>query len=257
MDSYIESFIGSLNLYKGGRLRTDCPVCEHSNTFSVTDFNDCIKYNCFHADCKTSGTVSKSLSAASFKLSEREYVPAQTDFTGTFRKNNLPYEAIQYLQQVGCHSAFVDNSTDIRYDYKRDRVVFCVADKSGTVVDGAGRALQKYAKPKWYRYGAERMPFICGTSKHGVIVEDCASAVRIGHLVSGIALLGTHLFEGALSFLKNYDKITLALDHDATAKAVGMLGDIQWQVEDVDMVVLEQDLKNVQNDECVRRALQL
>ena len=257
MNDYIESFIGSINLYKGGRLRTDCPVCEHSNTFSVTDFNDCIKYNCFHADCKTSGTVSKSLSADSFKLSKKEFVSAPTDFTGTFRKNNLPYEAIQYLQQVGCHSAFVDNSADIRYDYKRDRIVFCVADKSGNVVDGAGRALQGHVKPKWYRYGAERMPFICGTSKHGVVVEDCASAVRIGHLVTGIALLGTHLFEGALSFLKDYDKITLALDHDATAKAVGMLGDIQWQVEDVDMVVLERDLKSVQNDEDVRRALNL
>ena len=70
-------------------------------------------------------------------------------------------------------------------------------------------------------------------------------------------MLGTHLFEGALSFLKDYDKITLALDHHATAKAIGILGDIQWQVEDVNMVVLEQDLKNVQNDECVRRALNL
>ena len=257
MIDYVESFIESLNLYKGGRLRTDCPICENSNTFSVTDFNDCIKYNCFHADCKTSGTVSKSLSEDSFKPSQKEFVPVVTDFTKTFRKTNLPYEAIQYLQQVGCHNAFVDNTTDIRYDYKRDRIVFCVADKSGNIVDGAGRALQRHVKPKWYRYGASRMPFTCGTSKHGVIVEDCASAVRVSHLVSGIALLGTHLFEGALSFLKDYDKITLALDHDATAKAVGMLGDIQWQVEDVGMVVLERDLKNVQNDEDVRRALSL
>jgi len=101
------------------------------------------------------------------------------------------------------------------------------------------------------------MPFICGTSKHGVIVEDCASATRIGHLVTGIALLGTHLFEGALSFLKDYDKITIALDHDATAKAVGMLGDVQWQVEDVSMVVLEKDLKNILNDEDVKKVLQL
>ena len=255
---FIEAFIENLNLYKGGSLRTDCPVCERFNTLSVTDFNNCIKYNCFHADCDVRGVFTKELSEDSFNLADKKIYTAPADsFTTTLRRNNFPYEALRYLEQVGCYEAFIDKKADIQYDYKRDRVVFCVTDKSGTIVDAAGRALKPNIKPKWFRYGSARMPFICGSSKHGVIVEDCASATRIGHLVTGIALLGTHLFEGALSFLKGYDKITLALDHDATAKAVGMLGDIKWQVEDVNMIVLERDLKNVQNDECVRRALQL
>ena len=101
------------------------------------------------------------------------------------------------------------------------------------------------------------MPFICGTSDHGVVVEDCASATRIGHLVTGIALLGTHLFEGALSILTNYSKITIALDRDATIKAFDMISDIRLQVENVNMVILETDIKNIDNDADVRKLLQL
>ena len=256
-EDYVATFIGGVNLYKGGRLRTDCPVCEGHNTFSITDFTDCIKYNCFHADCRTSGMVTKGLSAESFSSANRKVIPTKTDFTSTMRRDNFPYTALRYLDTVFCEKAYVDKLADIRYDYKKDRVVFCVTDNSGKVVDGAGRSLRKETRPKWYRYGAEKMPFICGTSDHGVVVEDCASATRIGHLVTGIALLGTHLFEGALSFLTDYSKITIALDRDATVKAFDMISDIRLQVENVNMVILETDIKNIDNDADVRKLLQL
>ncbi len=90
-EDYVATFIGGVNLYKGGRLRTDCPVCEGHNTFSITDFTDCIKYNCFHADCRTSGMVTKGLSAESFSSANREVIPTKTDFTSTMRRDNFPY----------------------------------------------------------------------------------------------------------------------------------------------------------------------
>ena len=256
-DLSIQIFISSLNLYKGGSLRTDCPVCEHFNTLSVTDFNDCIKYNCFYADCDVRGVVTKELSHDSFKLSSNKLPNTPVNFTSTLRRNNFPYEALRYLERVNCYEAFIDKQADIRYDYKQNRVVFCVTDKEGITVDAAGRAVKTDIKPKWFRYASARVPFICGTSKHGVIVEDCASATRIGKLVTGISLLGTYLFEGALNFLENYDKITIALDHDATIKAFDMIRDIKWRVEDVNMVVLETDLKNLSDEKDVRRILQL
>ena len=85
-----------------------------------------------------------------------------------------------------CLYAYDHNLADIRYDFKKHRAVFCIKDKTNKIVDAAGRSLLSNVKPKWYRYGRSRQPFICGDNKVAVVVEDCASAASICSFATGV-----------------------------------------------------------------------
>jgi len=100
-------------------------------------------------------------------------------------------EAVRYLKRVNAYDAYLAGRVDIRYDFRMNRVVYLIKDGRRTV-DAAGRSLVN-AKPKWWRYGKSGNPFVCGSQRLGVILEDCASACYISDIMSGIALLGTNL----------------------------------------------------------------
>ena len=51
---YAESF----GLTIGESKRMDCPECGRKNTFSISNINGTIKWNCFHASCDERGTGS-------------------------------------------------------------------------------------------------------------------------------------------------------------------------------------------------------
>ena len=61
--------------------------------------------------------------------------------------------------------------------------------------------------------------------------------------------MGTSLSDKALDILANFDRVTVALDKDATTKAIDMVMRLKWELEDVDMVVLERDLKKLDVEE--------
>jgi len=258
----IKEHINTLSIFSGSNIRTDCPVCNNKNTFSITDFRDSIKFNCFHADCNAQGRLGKGLDENSFK--EPKVMTGNYSnspciaLSQNWRKTDLPRSALTYLKRVNCYHQWRNNTADIRYDFKEDRVVFCLTEQdTGKVIDAAGRALAHDTVPKWYRYGSSRIPFVCGNGKIATVVEDCASAVRIAHLCSGVALLGTSLFPEALKELEKYDKVVVALDHDATLKALGMVQEIQSYVSDVSMAILDKDLKYVIDDNEVREVLKI
>ena len=79
-------------------------------------------------------------------------------------------------------------------------------------------------------------------------MEDCASACSVSDTYTGIALLGTNLLDTHLPILKNYDKILVALDKDATVKALQLVRKLQSHVP-TSLVVLNKDLKDMTNDE--------
>ena len=89
----------------------------------------------------------------------------------------------------------------------------------------------------------------------GFVVEDCASACAVSHLVTGIALLGTNLLPEHVELLQNYKRIFVALDKDATDKALGMVRALHNRVP-TKLVILTQDIKNMkgqERDDFVRR----
>ena len=104
------------------------------------------------------------------------------------------------------------------------------------------------AKPKWYRYGKSQVPFVCGTSDIAFVVEDCASACSVSNKVTGMALLGTNLLNEHANRLSQYSKVYIALDKDATDKALDIVRRLHFLVP-TKLAVLPTDLKNMTDDE--------
>jgi DNA primase len=155
-------------------------------------------------------------------------------------------EAVRYLKRVNAYDAYLAGRVDIRYDFRMNRVVYLIKDGRRTV-DAAGRSLVN-AKPKWWRYGKSGNPFVCGSGRTGIIVEDCASACSLSSMFAGLALLGTNLQDSHLPTLRRYDRLLVALDKDATKKALELVRRLQ-AIRPTNLIVLNKDVKDMTNDE--------
>ena len=79
-------------------------------------------------------------------------------------------------------------------------------------------------------------------------MEDCASACSLSLLCGGVALLGTNLLDSFIPTLRTYDRLVVALDKDATDKAIEMVRMLHPRVP-TKLTVLHTDLKNMNKDE--------
>ena len=138
--------------------------------------------------------------------------------------------------------AYMSGLVDIRYDVKQYRVVFLIKEKKD-ILGAVGRGLNSQVYPKWFMYGNKQYPFMCGQSDIGVLVEDCASACAVSKHYCGIALMGTSLPDSYIPVLKkNFKKIIVALDRDATIKAFDLSNKLRYYME-TEVKILEDDLK--------------
>ena len=58
---HIKEYAESLGLFDGESRRMNCPSCGHKNTFSVTNNNGELMWNCFHADCTVRGRTDRKI----------------------------------------------------------------------------------------------------------------------------------------------------------------------------------------------------
>ena len=249
---WIKGYVESLNIAPYGRFRSDCPLCGKPNTFSVSDNGFERLWFCFHADCSAKGATGVSLTKENSKSAfiKREPKQQETDtnfkIPDTFVSLSRSIHAENYVKKVNSYEAYLSGLADIRYDFQRDRVVYLVKE-GDKVVDATGRNLSNN-KPKWLRYGSSKHPFVCGNSGNCFIVEDCPSATSVANLVTGMALMGTSLLDDHIQVIKNYKKIFVALDKDATRKAVDIVRHLSNYVP-TKLVVLKKDLKNMEKEE--------
>ena len=253
--TWLKTYVEGLDIVPNTKYRSDCPVCTKKNTFSVSDNGMQRMWFCFHADCNVSGrtgvTLSRTSASTVFERSAASAPPPRTNNTyevpDTFVSVSRRVEAESYLRKVGAYDAYLSGVADIRYDVRMNRVVFLIKD-GRKVVDAAGRSLDGRG-PKWYRYGSSRSPFVSGAGTSAAcIVEDCASACSVCGIVSGVALLGTNLLTEHIEVLKQYDRVFVALDKDATDKAITMVRMLHLHVP-TRLMVLHTDLKNMEKDE--------
>lgn len=251
--AWLCGYVESLDFPSLTRYRSDCPVCGKKNTFSVSDDGLQRLWYCFHADCNVSGrtgiTLTKNHASKMFeKRAERPPDPTPHTFIvpDTFVSLSRSIEAELYVKRVQSYDAYLAGRADIRYDFQRNRAVYLV--KNGNkVVDAAGRSLDGRT-PKWYRYSSSKHPFICGSASNAILVEDCASACAVSQSTVGVALLGTNLLAEHVDILKQYDRVFVALDKDATDKAISMVRALHSHVP-TKLIVLKTDLKNMKKDE--------
>ena len=126
----LQEYINSLSLNIGESHRGDCPICNHSNTFSVTNSGTRLLYNCYHVDCSISGFNNNKITKEIFNatINNSKTLDTITEFKipeyfVSINKNN---RAKLYLQNNNCWSAYLKNMDNILYDVKDDRVVFLV-----------------------------------------------------------------------------------------------------------------------------------
>lgn len=258
--SMINDYVESLNVQGGSRYRSDCPVCGHKNSFSA--FNDGMNviFKCFHADCNVKGRVRTRLSnqsipttiTSNFLPQQNQSVSNSFELPDTFVDISRSDAAMQYMKQVNVFDAYLHRTVRLMFDQRLNRAVFLIREGAKTV-DAVGRTLSG-AKPKWYRYGKSKQLFTAGDAPVAVLVEDCASAACVSHLVTGVAMLGTSLLKEHIVQLKRFDTVYVALDKDATKLGLKTVQTLKPHL-DVRMLILEDDLKNMEKgklDEFIR-----
>ena len=258
--NWIKNYVGNLHIVHNGRYRGDCPLCGRVNTFSVTDTGFERLWYCFHADCHTKGSTGVQLTKENSKVAFKEKITStetndEFEIPNTFVSLSRSKQAEEYVKRVGSYEAYLSGLADIRYDLQQDRVVYLVKSISnGRVVDATGRSLTN-RKPKWRRYGTSRNTFLSGNGFYGIIVEDCPSACSISNLAVGISLMGTSLLDEHIDVIKQFKKVYIALDKDATGKAILMMKKLRNYVP-TKLIVLNKDLKDMQigeRNEFIRR----
>ena len=251
--SWLIGYVESLDIQPMGRYRSDCPVCGKKNTFSVNDDGMQRLWFCFHADCNVSGRTGIKLSRDFAKLAIKkpttkvEQPDTKFMLPDTFVSLSRNLDAELYVKSVNAYDAYLSGRADIRYDFKRNRVAYLVK-QGNSVVDAVGRSIDG-RNPKWYRYGNSKRPFISGSGERGAcLVEDAASACSVSHILAGVAVLGTNLLDEHIEVLKDYNQVFVALDKDATDKALGMVKILCRHVP-TKLMVLSRDLKNLTKEE--------
>ena len=240
----VATFVKALSIPTDETYRGDCPVCHRKNTFNVTNTTGRLLYNCYHADCTVGGTT-KTGDLIQTSSSTKNQKPQRVDLS-VYNKQwvglDRSQRVVDYLKSVQAYHAYQNKFADIRYDVKEDRCVFLVY-RDKTLVDAVGRSLTN-SKPKWKRYASSRIPFVTkNQSDNLVIVEDCASACALTISgVRGMALMGTNLLTEYLKYCKGYNRVTIALDKDASKKAMKMVHELSIHVR-TKLVLLERDVK--------------
>jgi len=242
----LQNFLKELNLKTNESVRIDCPICFNKSTFSALNNGTQTIYNCFHADCNIKGRTKNELSKRLFNELEKQKEPEIFYVRNHWEVKTDNKDYLNYIRHYNLENFAFDL---IRYDRHTHRAVFLIY-KDGKVVDAVGRALYKKTKPKWYRYGNSGMPFSMSTfypsckKDVAIIVEDVVSALILCQYCTGIALLGTNLLQTHIDVLKNYKKVGIALDKDASKKAVKILDDLALNMN-VKFLLLEDDIKEM------------
>ena len=236
-------------LIRGQTVRFDCPFCEGKNTFSVTNNKGRLIFFCFRDSCHTSG-VEKLFRTAEdmkeeIKEQKEEIEIASFELPDRFKHIYNYQPGLAWLKGHNCMWALETGIADIKYDPKLDRIVF-ISRYHGKVVGATGRIITPWGAPKWYEYGESKVPFICGTNRDGVLVEDAASACAVAATkkVTGVALRGTNLPESYIPILqKDFDSLIIALDADASKTAIQLHRQLSCLIPKTRVVLLREDLK--------------
>ena len=237
--------LNELNVEEGTSKRFDCIFCGKKNTLSVTKKKGKLLWNCFSASCNSKGNVGTDYSKEDL-IKEIENNKDEEELSPFIFPNHCVNvdrsdKAIKFMKHFGFYDVYMANPNYFMYDVKGDRLVF-VVEHDGVVSGAVGRSLS--GDMKWLRYDSNHAPFIMkANSDTAIIVEDCVSACVVAQCHNGFALLGTNLLTEHIKYLKQFNKIWVALDRDATSKSLDIQRKIAIHVPDCYIKILDRDLK--------------
>jgi len=235
-------YLTGLDIVDGGSIRMDCPECKGRKTFTVSNLNGQLLWNCYKAGCNISGANKVSMSA--------DYIHRRLNMIeeSTLKKFMMPINIVpvsgDYSHSLAwaCSWGLSPKEHNLMYDIREHRVVFPVVHR-GITVDATGRSIAKRL-PKWKRYGNSRLPYVHGCGKVAVVVEDCVSAAVVGgDRHTGVALMGTSMSNEQRQYLAQFSTAVVALDPDALKKTLAIAKELRSVVKDVKVLRLQDDIK--------------
>jgi|TARA_R100001530_G_scaffold106104_1_gene74112 hypothetical protein len=242
--------ITDLGLAPGESHRGECPFCGRWNTFNASNDGRSLQWYCYHVDCEAKGIKGAGLTEDSFKglTTDTELDIIAYELPNWFVEPERELRAMSHLKSVNALPAYKDGLIRVRYDLQQDRLVY-LTRHDGVVVGGVGRTLRGQ-KPKWYKYGYTSEGLLVSShtrSGHVVVVEDAPSAAVVATTWNqdGFALLGTGMTQEMLEILRGgYGQVTVALDKDATRKALELVTYLKFFIPNTRLMMLEEDIKD-------------
>ena len=244
--SKLNEVMDELNLAVGTTHRGDCPVCGRHNTFTETNENRQLLYNCYAHSCNLKGTHTVNMSVEDIKnyFANRA---KQADVKSFVLPEYVVYD--DGVTQAYAKAYELDSQhLDLRFDVRDRRVVFPVVH-DGVLMDAIGRSIGG-AIPKWKRYGEARTAYVIGSNPVAVVVEDAVSAAVVDTIGgTGFALLGTNLLTEHLELLRKYDSVIVALDPDARKTTITVTRELKSNGIKAVAFPLYDDLKYREHDD--------
>jgi len=258
----------------------ECPFCavhdKEPGSFGVTRTVEGILYQCFRAKCGVKGFISSSITSLYGKIKD-----VKKDKTHMFTWDVSSLDAKRYRALIMNYNLTADEieTNNIKWSHERQRMLIPLLDKWGRqwgweakVVKGAAdRNIYKGSKSLKYQeatrsvglhYPEDTYDDEGATTRTNtdciVLVEDVFSAIRVQRHVSCVALLGTNInLEQVIDIASNYDKIIVALDPDATDKAIKMETKYTYYFDKFKVKQLSKDPKNMNEEELEKEFTEL
>jgi hypothetical protein len=245
----LNAHLSTLTVTDGATVTTDCPVCGSKRKFTATKVNGLLLYNCYKLGCNVRGATSDNRTSDDVrqlltrlrhtaspepKILEAMVVPLTMSY-------DLSDDRLQrFIHRWKLHEV------PMMYDIVDERAVFLIYDSIGRLIDAVGRSLNG-SIPKWRRYSNAADYFFYGRSNVAIVVEDVISACvanRATHYTAtGVAILGTSLSAEHIEYLKQFDKVIIALDPDAAKKTIQYTRLLSNYVDNVVALMLHDDIK--------------
>ena len=246
----VREYVSGIDIKSGETQRGNCPSCGGNNTFTVSNIDGSVVYNCYKLGCKVTGAVHVGLTAAEIQL-KLQRLDAQK-VKPEVETMVIPEYVIKPSDDNVLMADFVDrwglHGMQLYYDVKDRRAVFPILHK-GRIIDAVGRALDG-KQPKWLRYSGAASVYksIYGEDEGvAVVVEDVISAIVVSLLcpgVTGVAILGTSLGPAHMEHLGEYKRIVIALDPDAVSKTIEFKREVEaWTGITTKALLLQDDIK--------------
>lgn len=224
MPTYREQLeiVRAIPIREGENHTLDCPFCGGRRKFTLGLLDGELVWNCFRASCDARGRWRKGLPPEVL----RKRIAGAPPQAPARRSEPLPAVTVradrhepsaEYLRSVHAWGAYTQGLVEVRYSPRHDRVLF-YQGSHGAV----GRSLSGKL-PKWLAFGEVAAPFIVGSGKIAVIVEDVPSACAVTPEYCGVALLGTKVTPEVRSALVQFELNLIALDPDARLTALRAL----------------------------------
>lgn len=257
-----KSIAAGIPLMYTGQDRYECPACGR-NDFTIMQTDQGYVYRCYHASCILHDS---QFVPSNGRIEFEPDVKVRTSKHKVFdwETRSLTASEAAWLMKFYHFDANDILRAGIKYAPKQQRYILPVRDRLGvttgvvarTITDNGAKALTfKLRDVKLVHWS---YPYVPMARTPVVIVEDIYSAMRVSRIDrTGMALLGTSISDEAIKQLTAGmpTQVIVALDKDATQKAYEMAWELRTLFPKARVAKLEQDIKNLPDDQAVRQVL--